>query len=114
MHARPACAAFEVAREASGIHPQRTLPPSPSVRGDGFITPEQAGKIKVIKQHYEDLEARKAELESIILPLAEFYSEELNLILTVPSISNLFSAIAVVSEIGVTMDVFPSAKHLCS
>lgn len=81
---------------------------------DGFITPEQAGKIKVIKQHYEDLESRKAELESIILSLAESYSEEINLILTVPSFKNLFSAIAVVSEIGVNMDVFPTAKHLCS
>lgn len=81
---------------------------------DGFLTPEQAGKIKVIKQHYEDLESRKAELESIILSLAASYTEELNLILTVPSISNLFSAIAVVSEIGVNMDVFPTAKHLCS
>lgn len=81
---------------------------------DGFITPEQAGKIRIIRQHYEDLEARKTELESIVLSLAESYTEELKLILTVPSISNLFSAIAVVSEIGVNMDVFPTAKHLCS
>jgi hypothetical protein len=29
---------------------------------DGFITPEQAEKLK-IKQHYEDLKSRKAELE---------------------------------------------------
>lgn len=63
---------------------------------DGFITPEQAGKIKVIKQHYEDLESRKAELESMILSLAESYSEEINLILTVPSFKNIFSAIAVI------------------
>lgn len=82
---------------------------------DGLITPEQAGKIKVIKQHYEDLKSRKAELESIILSLAEPYTEEINLILTVPSFKNIFSAIAVVSEIGVNMkDLFPSAKHLCS
>ncbi|WP_374018881.1 IS110 family transposase [Paenibacillus thiaminolyticus] len=81
---------------------------------DGFITAEQAGKIKVIKQHYEDLESRKAQLESIILSLAESYTEELNLILTVPSFKNIFSAIAVISEIGVNMDVFPTAKHLCS
>lgn len=81
---------------------------------DGLITPEQAGKIKIIKQHYEDLEARKSDLESIILSLAESYSEEINLILTVPSFKNIFSAIAVVSEIGVNMDVFPTAKHLCS
>jgi transposase len=81
---------------------------------DGFITPEQAGKLKVIQQHYEDLDSRKAELESLISSLAESYSEEIDLILTVPSFKNPFSAIAVVSEIGVNMDVFPTAKHLCS
>ncbi|RED51182.1 IS110 family transposase [Cohnella phaseoli] len=81
---------------------------------DGFITPEQAGKIKVIKQHYDNLESCKAELESIVLSLANAYTEELNLILTVPSFKNIFSAIAVVSEIGVNMDVFLTAKHLCS
>lgn len=36
---------------------------------DGYITPEQAGKLKVIKVHYESLEARKAELEELILAL---------------------------------------------
>lgn len=81
---------------------------------DGHLTPEQAEKIKIIKQHYQDIESRKAELETIILSLAESYTEELNLILTVPSFKNIFSAIAVVSEIGVNMDVFPTAKHLCS
>lgn len=81
---------------------------------DGFITPEQAEKLKVIKQHYEDLQSRKADLEKIILSLSEPYTQEINLILTVPSFKNIFSAIAVVSEIGVNMDVFPTAKHLCS
>ena len=81
---------------------------------DGYITPEQAEKLKGIKQHYEDLGSRKADLEKIILSLAESYTEEINLILTVPSFKNIFSAIAVVSEIGVNMDVFPTAKHLCS
>ncbi|MEK3644515.1 IS110 family transposase [Aeribacillus sp. FSL K6-2848] len=81
---------------------------------DGFITPEQAEKLKVMKQHYEDLQSRKADLEKIILSLAASYTEEMNLILTVPSFKNIFSAIAVVSEIGVNMNVFPTAKHLCS
>lgn len=81
---------------------------------DGFITPEQAEKLKVIKQHFEDLQSRKEDLEKIILSLAKSYSEEIKLILTVPSFKNIFSAIAVVSEIGVDMDVFPTAKHLCS
>jgi transposase len=68
----------------------------------------------VIKEHYEDLESRKTDLEAIILSLAESYLEEINLILSVPSFKNIYSAIAVVSEIGVNMDVFPTAKHLCS
>lgn len=81
---------------------------------EGVITPEQAAKVKVIKRHYENLEARRADLEAIILSLAASYSEEINLILTVPSFKNIFSAITVVSEIGVNMDVFPTSKHLCS
>ncbi|MDF2927173.1 MAG: family transposase [Paenibacillaceae bacterium] len=81
---------------------------------EGVITPEQAGKIKVIQAHCEDLASRKAELEAIILSLAASYQQEIQLILTVPSFKNIFSAIAVVSEIGVNMDVFPTAKHLCS
>ncbi|WP_368654095.1 IS110 family transposase [Ornithinibacillus sp. 4-3] len=81
---------------------------------DGFITPEQAGKMAVIKQHYEDIQERKQELEKMILFLAEPYTEEINLLLTVPSIKNIFSAITIISEIGVKMDVFPTAKHLCS
>ncbi|MGK9250253.1 hypothetical protein [Paenibacillus humicus] len=36
----------------------------------GIIAPKQAMKTKIIKQHYEDLQLRRAELESIILSLA--------------------------------------------
>ena len=69
---------------------------------DGYITPQQAGKLKVIKAHYENLESRKAELEEIILALAA------------PGISSNFTAIGIISEIGTNMEAFPSAKHLCS
>lgn len=81
---------------------------------DGFITSEQAGKLKVIKKHFEDLESRKAELEKLILALASPYQQELDLILTAPSFKNKFTAIGIISEIGVNMEAFPSAKHLCS
>jgi transposase len=81
---------------------------------DGYISPEQAGKLKIIKKHCEDLESRKAELEKLILALASPYQQELDLILTAPSFKNPFSAITVISEIGVNMEAFPSAKHLCS
>ena len=81
---------------------------------DGFITPEQAGKLKIIKKHFENLESRKAELEKLILALATPYQQELDLILTAPSFKNTFTAIGIISEIGVNMEAFPSAKHLCS
>ena len=81
---------------------------------DGYITPEQAGKLKVIKGHFEDLESRKAELEQLILALATPYQREINIILTAPGIKNTFTAIGIISEIGVNMEAFPSAKHLCS
>ena len=73
---------------------------------DGFITPEQAGKLKVIKKHFEDLESRKAELEKLILALASPYQQELDLILTAPSFKNKFTAIGIISEIGVNMRLF--------
>ncbi len=81
---------------------------------DGYITQEQAGKLKVIRKHYEDLESRKAELEKLILALATPYQQKLDIILTAPSFKNIFSAICIISEIGVNMEAFPSAKHLCS
>lgn len=37
---------------------------------DEFITPEQAAKLKVIKQHYEDIASRRSDLEKIILSIA--------------------------------------------
>lgn len=81
---------------------------------DGYITPQQAGKLKIIKKHFKDLESRKTELEKLILALAAPYQQELDLILTAPAFNNVFSAITVISEIGVSMESFPSAKHLCS
>lgn len=57
---------------------------------------------------------RKEELESIIIQLAKSYQKEIDLILTAPSFKNKFTAISIISEIGVNMDVFPTANHLCS
>ncbi|OGX68131.1 MAG: hypothetical protein A2189_05035 [Paenibacillus sp. RIFOXYA1_FULL_44_5] len=41
-------------------------------------SPLQAGKIKIIKQHYEDLESRKADLEAIIKATERFHSANAN------------------------------------
>ena len=81
---------------------------------DGFITPEQAGKIRVIRNHMNDLKTRKEELELLIYKLAAPYSAQIDIILTAPSFKNTLTAITIISEIGVNMEAFPSAKHLCS
>ena len=54
------------------------------------------------------------ELELAIDGFITPYQQELDLILTAPSFKNKFTAIGIISEIGVNMEAFPSAKHLCS
>jgi len=81
---------------------------------DGFVDPSQAAKIKVIKNHYEDLQARKNELEQIILELAKPHQLYVDLILSMPSIKDPFTAITIISEICTDMSKFPTAKNLCS
>lgn len=81
---------------------------------DGFINPTQAGKIKVIKNHYEDLQACKNDIEQIILELAKPHQLYIDLILSMPSIKDPFTAITIISEIGTDMSKFPTAKNLCS
>lgn len=80
---------------------------------DGCICAEQAEKMRIIRTHMDSLELCKLNLESIILSVSEKYLPKLNLVLTVPGIKT-FSAITVISEIGVDMSVFPTSKHLCS
>lgn len=81
---------------------------------DGEITPEQAEKMKIILSHMESIGRCKANLDSVILGLAEKYIPQINIVSTVPGIKNPLSAIAIISEIGVDMSVFMTAKHLCS
>ena len=80
---------------------------------DGCICAEQAEKMRIIRSHMDNLDFCKLNLESLILSVSEKYLPQLNLILTVPGIKT-FSAITVISEIGVDMSVFPTSKHLCS
>jgi transposase len=80
---------------------------------DGLMCSEQAAKLKIIRCHMDSLELCKTNLESVILSLAEQFRPQIELVITVPGIQ-LFSAIAVIAEIGVDMSVFKTAKHLCS
>ena len=80
---------------------------------DGMICSQQSKKLKIIRSHMESLNACKTDLESTILALADQFRPQIELVMTVPGIQ-LFSAIAIISEIGVDMSVFPTVKHLCS
>ncbi len=80
---------------------------------DGEISPEQAEKLRIIREHMNNLDLCKLNLQSVILSVVQKYTSEINLICSVPGIST-FSAISVIGEIGVDMSVFPTSKHLCS
>ena len=82
---------------------------------DGAISPEQALKLRECLDHIDELEAHKEKIEEEILSLAEPYSSLLDLIRTVPGLgTNPMTAVAILSEIGPDMSVFPSSKHLVS
>lgn len=82
---------------------------------DGAISHEQATKLRECLDHIDELEMHRKHIESEVLNIADKYTLPLQLIRTVPGLSaNPMTAIAVISEIGVDMSVFPTAKHLCS
>ena len=81
---------------------------------DGIFTYEQAEKLKIIRGHMDSLERHKAELESLILEIAQNYLPQIELLLTVPGIHDAFTAIRILAEIGADMTVFDTSKHLCS
>jgi len=80
---------------------------------DGAMCANQAEKLRIIRSHMKNLELCKMNLESEILTVAEKYLPQINLVSTVPGIQT-FSAIAIISEIGVDMSVFQTSRHLCS
>ena len=73
---------------------------------DGEMCDKQAEKLRIIHSHLDNLELCNLNLESVILSTTEKYLPQLNLILTVTDIQT-FSAISIISEIGVNMSVFP-------
>jgi len=81
---------------------------------DGELIPAQAEKLKLIRQHMDAIEFSKHLLESHILGLAEKYMPQIELLLTVPGISDIMTAIRILAEIGADMSVFETSKQLCS
>jgi transposase len=80
---------------------------------DGVMCAQQAEKLRVIRSHMESLELCKANLESEILSVAQKHFPQIELVMTVPGI-RIFTAIAIIGEIGVDMSVFETSRRLCS
>jgi len=82
---------------------------------DGSISPEQATKLREVLRHIDEIKLHKQNIETEILRLAAPYQIVLDFIRTVPGFSSdPMTAIALLSEIGPDMSVFPTAKNLCS
>lgn len=81
---------------------------------DGELSDEQAEKLRVIKAHYDAITLCKNDLEVMITELGKEYAHQQELIQTVPGLKNPLTALRVISEIGINMNQFPTASHLCS
>jgi len=95
---------------------RRCKTPIPQIQEavDGELHPMQAEKLKIIKEHMSDLSDLRNKLQTLIFKLAEPYEHQIQLLQTAPGLSDRFTAIRVIAEIGVDMTVFDSAKHLVS
>jgi len=82
---------------------------------DVAISNEQAVKLRQCLDHIDEIEEHKRQIELEIERIVEPFSDSLALLRTVPGLDkNPMTAIAILSEIGADMSVFPSSKHLCS
>lgn len=82
---------------------------------DGAVSPEQAVKLRQCLDHIDQLQQHRQRLEQEILRICEPFADILQLLRTIPGLSSdPMTAIAVLSEIGGDMSVFPTAKNLCS
>ena len=80
---------------------------------NGSFDESQSSKISVCLNHYNAINECIDQLEQQILKLTVKYSTEINLLLTIPGISEI-SAIFIIAEIGTDMNVFIDDKHLTS
>lgn len=96
---------------------RRCKTPLPEIQAavDGAVSPEQAIKLRQCLDHIDQLLVHRQRLEQEILRICEPVADVLQLLRTVPGFnSDPMTAIAVLSEIGGDMSVFPTAKNLCS
>lgn len=80
---------------------------------NGNFDESQSSKMSVVLKHYDYINECIDSIEQQVLKLSIKYTDELNLLLTIPGI-NYTSAIFIIAEIGTNMNAFIDDKHLCS
>jgi len=81
---------------------------------EGNLVDEQISKLDIIRKHKDCIASLQDALEAMIMKLAEPFTEEISLLLTVPGIKSPLTAVRILAEIGADMSVFETAKRLCS
>ena len=77
------------------------------------LTDHHKFMLRIIRKDIAKTEALIAELDLEIAQQLEPYAKEITLLQEVPGIGKL-SAAALISEIGMDMEVFPSERHISS
>ena len=80
---------------------------------DGDVTPATLIKMRLIQQRVDFLGQQAAELEQAMESLSKDFSHQLEILESAPGIGSI-SAISIISEIGVDMEVFGSVKRYLS
>lgn len=103
---------FEVSSMLHGSMKDKAETITKSINGN--LTKPQADKMRICLNHFGNIEKHIADIETVVLGLAQPYLSQIELILSMPSVNDVFTAIAIIGEIGTDMSVFLSSKHLCS
>jgi transposase len=80
----------------------------------GNLTAPQATKLQVCLEHLDGISKYKSTVEAKVRELASPYQRQIDLLLSLPGISDPLSAIAIIGETGVDMSAFLSVRHFCS
>ena len=80
---------------------------------DGNVTPSTLTNMKIIRERLGYLDKQKAELESSMESLSKDFSRQIEILDSAPGIDTI-SAISIISEIGVDVNIFGSVKKFLS
>lgn len=80
---------------------------------EGFqMSAAQKERVRIIQEHFADLDMRVARLDEQINTLVSQYEHHIALLRTIPGVDRS-TAITIISEIGTDMSEFASSKRLC-